>query len=400
MKVVDATEDADIVTPACAYGAQTDPTTCNQYGIKNSVITNGWTYYKLYFSELLQDPKTVRSGNGVDPSQLTAFQIHVNTKSNRAGAALENPFDCWIDDVHFLSEPAPQTPSDPVTYTTSGTQIIRNGMPHRIRGIVRPSMEWDPSGFGVTREDIQRMAAWNANAVRLAVIDTFWNGTGGAAYQRNVKRAVSWILQEGMDAILDLHYVAGSPNDQHRAFWNAVSQDPFFHNGRIIFELYNEPTADFNSLRQWSQGTVDTIRRNGATNLILVSGVDYTYDISGYVGNPIQNGGAIAYVTHPYTFKGSPGDQVAFITPSRTLPVIATEFGDANVEGFRSISPTQCDANLYSNYINTFETANMNWTAWAWIVDEWGCGFPQMIADYSGTPNVIGMPVRAALLSH
>jgi hypothetical protein len=39
----------------------------------------------------------------------------------------------------------------------------------------------------------------------------------------------------------------------------------------------------------------------------------------------------------------------------------------------------------------------MSWTSWAWIVDEWGCGFPQIIADYSGTPNAIGVPVQTQL---
>lgn len=99
----------------------------------------------------------------------------------------------------------------------------------------------------------------------------------------------------------------------------------------------------------------------------------------GVRGESFQNGGAIAYVTHPYIFKGSPGDQPAFINVAGSLPVIATEFGDANVvEIGHSIPPTQCNGSLYANYINTFEGANMNWTAWAWIVDEWGCGFPQM----------------------
>jgi hypothetical protein len=41
----------------------------------------------------------------------------------------------------------------------------------------------------------------------------------------------------------------------------------------------------------------------------------------------------------------------------------------------------------------------MSWTSWAWIVDEWGCGFPQIIADYSGTPNAIGTPVKSSLTS-
>ena len=31
-----------------------------------------------------------------------------------------------------------------------------------------------------------------------------------SAYQRQVKRVISWILQQGMDVILDLHYVAGA----------------------------------------------------------------------------------------------------------------------------------------------------------------------------------------------
>jgi len=400
-KTPDGAQDADVDPAPCSYAMGT----CNQYGIKNAVITKDWTYYKLYFSELLQDPNGKNFGTGVDKSKLTAFQIHVNPLSPRSGTPSANPFDCHIDDVHFLSEPAPTVPAATVTWSVSGNQILRNAMPYKIRGLVRPSMEWDYAGFGITREDFQRMKKWKANAVRLAVKDTLWKGasTGaavgdGMAYQRNVKRAVSWILQQGMDAILDLHYVAGTPTAEHAAFWDQVSKDPFFKDGRIIFELYNEPTADFASLRAWMQSTAQTIRANGATNLLLIGGVDYSYDISGYASNPITGQGALAYVTHPYTFKTTPGDDAAFLNPAKTLPVVATEFGDANVEGFRNIPPTQCDGALYSNYLTKFETAGMSWTAWAWIVDEWGCGFPQMIADYSGTPNAIGTPVQQRLM--
>lgn len=401
MKTPDAAQDADINPPPCTYSAGT----CNQYGIKNAVITKDWTYYKLFFSELLQDPNGKNFGTGVDKSKLTAFQIHVNPLSPRNGSPLANPFDCYIDDVHFLSEAAPTTPAATVTWTTSGNQILRNGTAYKIRGLVRPSMEWDYSGFGVTREDLQRMKKWHANAVRLAVKDTLWKGgatgsaTGdGGAYQRNVKRAITWTLQQGMDVILDLHYVAGSPTADHAAFWDTISKDAFFKDGRIIFELYNEPTADFASLRSWMLSTTQKIRANGASNLILIGGVDYSYDISGYATNPITGQGAIAYVTHPYIFKSSPGDDVAFLTPAKTLPVVATEFGDANVEGFHSIPATQCVASIYSDYISKFETAGMSWTSWAWIVDEWGCGFPQLISDYSGTPNSIGTPVQQKLM--
>jgi hypothetical protein len=266
-------------------------------------------------------------------------------------------------------------------------------------------MEWDCAGFGITREDMQRMKTWEPNAIRLAVMDTLWNGaaTGGAtcngpAYQRSVKRVVNWILQQGMDVILDLHYVGGTPTDANRTFWTTISQDAFFKDTRIIYELWNEPTSDASSLRTWMQGTVTAIRSNAPNNLILVGATDYSYDISHYVSNPVT-GGAIAYVTHPYIFKPAGTSQAAYLTPAASIPVVATEFGDANVTSIgHSIPATQCTASIYSSYISEFENAGMSWTSWAWIVDEWGCGFPQLIADYTGTPNAIGTPVRSELM--
>ncbi len=409
-KTVDAAQDADIdpsvVASPCSYSANT----CNQYGVKNAAITKDWSYYKLYFSEVLQDPNGTTFTSGVDKSKLMAFQIHVNPFSPRGQgvAPTANAFDCYIDDVHFLSEPAPTTPAATVTWSTSGNQIKRNGTAYKIRGLVRPSMEWDCAGFAITREDIKRMKTWKPNAIRLGVKDTLWNGgaTGaatcnGGAYQKEVKRVISWILQEGIDVILDLHYVGGMPSDANGTFWDTISKDSFFKDGRIIYELYNEPSGDFTTLRNWMDSTAKKIRASGATNLILVSGVDYTYDISGYVGNPITGQGALAYVTHPYIFKPAlPGDGPSFLTPAQTLPVIATEFGDAKVpEMGRDIPPTQCTAGTYSDYITKFEGAGMSWTSWAWIVDAWGCGFPQLISDYSGTPNGIGTPVKSSLTS-
>ncbi len=408
-KTVDAVQDADIdssiVASPCSYSANT----CNQYGVKNAVITKNWTYYKLYFTEVLQDPNGTTFGTGVDKTKLMAFQIHVNPLSPRTGSPAANAFDCNIDDVHFLTEPAPTTPAATVTWTTTGNQIKRNGAAYKIRGLVRPSMEWDCAGFGITREDIQRIKTWKANAVRLAVMDKLWSGatTGaatcnGGAYQKEVKRVINWILQAGMDVIFDLHYVSGGtafdtsgvPTAAHTTFWTSIASDPFFQDGRIIYELYNEPTQDSAGLKTWMQTTVTAIRAKGANNLILVSGTDWTYNISYYVANPVT-GGAIAYVTHPYAFKDS-NSATAYLTPAATLPVIATEFGTANISS-NYVAPTTCDASIYSNYITKFEGAGMSWTSWAWIVDEWGCGFPQIIADYSGTPNAIGVPVQTQL---
>jgi len=135
-------------------------------------------YYKLYFSEVLQDPNGTVFTSGVDKSKLDGVpdprQSFQPTRSGRRPTA--NAFDCYIDDVHFLSEDAPTTPATAVTWSISGNQIKRTVRPTRSAGLVRPSMEWDCAGFAITREDIQRMKTWKPNAIRLGVLDTLWNG--------------------------------------------------------------------------------------------------------------------------------------------------------------------------------------------------------------------------------
>jgi cellulase (glycosyl hydrolase family 5) len=405
IKLVDAAEDADVDTSVMPTPCSYTTNTCNAYGVKNAAITTTWSYYKAYFSEALQDPNGSAFGSGVDKTKLTGFQIYVNPFSPRTGTPSANPFNCYIDDVHFLSDAAPAVPAATVTWSTSGNKILRNGTAYKIRGLARASMEWDCAGFAITREDIARMKSWHANTVRLAVLDTLWNGgtTGsatcnGGAYQREVKRVIGWILEQGMDVILDLHYVGGTPTAANATFWSTISKDSFFKDGRVIYELYNEPTADIGTLRTWMSSTIASVRANGANNLILVSGPDYTYDLSGYAANPITGMGAVAYVAHPYTFKTEESATMAYLSPAMTLPVVATEFGDANVPGLNSIPATQCTASIYSTYISQFESAGISWTAFAWIVDEWGCGFPQLISDYSGASNAIGAPVQQALM--
>jgi aryl-phospho-beta-D-glucosidase BglC (GH1 family) len=327
-----------------------------------------------------------------------------------------NPFDCYIDDVHFLSEAAPTVPSATVTWTTSNNKLNRNGSAYRIKGLDRPSMEWDCAGFSITREDIKRMKAWKANTVRLAVMDTLWNGatTGGStcngdAYKRQVKRVINWILEEGMDAILDLHRIDGVPGSAHTAFWTSITQDAFFKDTRIIFELYNEPNGDINGIRSWMQSTVDLIRNANYTNLILVAGTDWTFDISTYETNPITGAKAqpIAYVAHPYDIKpgGSGAWDGKFGNVAKKYPVVATEFGQTDVSGGPA-TPTQktCDASFYNQLLTYFadSTRSMGYTGWAWYVDHYNgtvnaestCGFPQLIVDYSATTNSAGAAVK------
>lgn len=413
-KIPDANNDADVENPRCSYDANP---TCNQYGVKNNVIlANQWTYYRVFFSETIQDWDSDWANNspgpGLNAGELTAFQVQMNTKYMRDGSTRQaNAFDCWIDDVHLLSTPAPQTPAASDTFTTQGNQILRNGSPIILKGLARPSFEWDPAGFGITREDIQRMKVWGPkmNVIRYSLNQGFWlNGHTdyNPLYQAYVDRAVQWALQEGLFVILDLHWTSTNgqtqmSDTQSITFWTQVA-NTYGGDGRIMFELYNEPhdidpntwlngNGSFSGMQQM----YDAIRATGASNLVMVGGLDWAYDLSHVSAGTAVNGTNIVYVTHPYGWKAPDGDLArAYGNVAQNYPVIATEFGYADVGG---ASANNCYESEYSRLLGDFNTRGLSWTGWAWLVDDTRCGFPTLIDSYSGTSTEPGSIVKSAL---
>jgi hypothetical protein len=169
----------------------------------------------------------------------------------------------------------------------------------------------------------------------------------------------------------------------------------------VLFELYNEPKVipwevwlsggsvdDFTAVGM--QQLYDAVRSTGATNLVIVGGIDWAYDLSGVADHPVQGYG-ILYATHPYDFSNKqPSDwdrAWGFLTS--TAPVIVTEFG----------SLTDSCPTAYSKQLIEYADAHeASWTAWAWYVG--GCKFPSLITNWSGTPSPSGEVVKAALLGY
>jgi hypothetical protein len=78
------------------------------------------------------------------------------------------------------------------------------------------------------------------------------------------------------------------------------------------------------------------------------------------------------------------------------VPLFATELGDASVQGHRR-APDDCDAKAEAERLDWLDRHQVSWTAWAWLVDDAGCGFPTLLKDWSGRPNPVGAVVREAL---
>ena len=407
-KIPDINEDADVLTldtRNCDYDGQTG-TTCSQHGIKNAAITKEWSYYKVYFEDALHDSYGDRSDldTSLVVTDLTAFQLQVNL-IDKDGALSNNEFECWVDNVHFLSEDYPAVTPDNPDWSTNGNTLIRGDQSgYRILGLARPSMEWDRSGHALTREDVMRMKTWGINTVRLAVEPTdFLQGDSKAPLSwLLLDRYIRWCKQEGLDIIVDNHQIAGqtadipagSPGGREYDFWDMMA-DRYGDDGRVLFELFNEPNGDGGTIRNEMQNLVDMIRGKGAKNLVLVGGPEWAYDLRPFEGANAINDDRTVYVTHPYIWKWDQHEEMWGNVPNESH-VVATEFGNADVSG---AGPDDCNPSDFTTAINEFNSRGMSYTGWAWHVDAKRCAFPTLIDDWEGATNPAGQVVKDALLS-
>jgi len=302
----------------------------------------------------------------------------------------------------------------PGGYYVSGNVIYGSqGQPHVFHGLDRPSLEWSDGGEHLFLSDIQLMASWKPNVVRVGLNQDFWLQEPNQ-YPPVVDQLIQWLEAAGMDVILDLHWsdagqLGVAPAQQVMAdansvtFWQEVAA-AYKNDGRVIFELYNEPHDV--SWDVWQNGgTVtdesgatfeaagmqqlyDAVRGAGADHLVLIGGLVYAFDLSGVPDHRIK-GYNIAYASHPYKVaKREPATwDASFGFLAATDPVILTEFGSFD-----------CSTDYHTALLAYADQHAISWTAWAWYVN--GCTFPSLIDDWNGTPNAAGAVVKNALAAY
>jgi endoglucanase len=304
-------------------------------------------------------------------------------------------------------------------YVNGNTVCTADGRAHLFHGVDRPSLEWSSVGEGLSAADFEQMASWNANVVRIALNQDFWIAASplyDPGYAPLVDSAVTWAEGAGMDVILDLHWsdtgVLGSclascqqkmPDANSITFWSEVATR-YQNDGRVLFELYDEPHNVSWSVWQsggdtgdgWQavgmQQLYDTVRATGAHNLVVIGGLDWAYDLSGVPTHRIE-GSNILYASHSYVNSGSEmlsrfwDAYWGFLTA--TDPVLVTEFGDTDAA---------CSTAYSAEVISYADKHAAGWTAWGWFPK--GCTFPSLINDWAGTPSPSGAVVKAALAGY
>lgn len=298
-----------------------------------------------------------------------------------------------------LAKPATYSDGTPMKLSVNNNHIINNhGKTILLKGVVRPSLEWNSQGQYLNPHDLEIMhTKWNANVIRLDLNQNFWfasadKSTAGS-YKQIIDAIIYYATQNHMAVILDLHWTENGhqnpmANKESIRFWKEVAGE-YKNFGTVIFELFNEPFGVEPNV--WLKGNAnyagyqelyDVVRSVGADNICIVNGLDYGYDLS-FVNNDFRvTGTNIVYGSHPYNAKGSDGGfEKNFQGVIGKYPLIFTEFGSNNSADY----PNQYEP-IYTRILAATNQMQISYTAFAWWVEPGNPAFPTIIADWDGTP--------------
>ena len=320
--------------------------------------------------------------------------------------------------------------------TAGGNQLI-------LRGVDRSGTEYAcVQGNGIfdgpsDQASITAMKEWGVNAVRIPLNEACWNAESyvnaayaGAAYQSAVESFVNLLNDNGIVAILDLHWTDGAytgnsagcssaqavcqkpmPDTAESVpFWSSVAT-AFKGNDGVIFDLFNEPYPEradnYNETEGWQcwlnggsscvgigysvagmQTLVNAVRGAGANNVIMLGGLEYANDLTQWLAyKPSDPDGNLVASWHSYNFNTCSTQscwtsQIAPVIAS--VPVVAGEIGENDCAG------------TYITPLTTWlESQNTSFLAWAWNADFACSSGPGLITDYTGTPTNYGAAYKA-----
>jgi hypothetical protein len=325
----------------------------------------------------------------------------------------------------------------------SGNQLVdASGAPVVLHGVDRSGGEFGcVQNTGIwngpmDQPSITAMKEWGITAVRVPLNEACWNGESyvtaayaGAAYQQAVEQYVNLLNDNGIVAVLDLHWTDGAYTGTASAcasaqatcqkpmpdtaqavpFWTSVAT-AFKGNNSVIFDLFNEPYPDIaagNETEGWQcwlnggtcpgigysvagmQTLVNTVRATGAGNVLMLGGLTWSNDLTQWLAyEPTDPDHNLVASWHSYNFNACSTQscwtsQVAPVAAS--VPVIAGEIGE-----------NECSDTYLNTLMPWLDSEHISYLAWTW--NAWGCSQGNvLITGYNGAPTPYGAGYEAHL---
>lgn len=332
----------------------------------------------------------------------------------------------------------------------SGSHLVdQKGKKLRLIGVNRSGSEYSCSGddgqgghgYGffqgpVNDRAIKAMKKWRINAVALPLNEACWLGGyaglnpdySGEPYRQAIAGYVSRLNSHGIYVVLRLSGSGTGENaygavpgdseapmadaDHSLAFWSSVAAT-FAGNEAAIFHAYDEPhklswdcvlngcTVDADGSEGepifgtyeavGHQAIVDAIRSAGATQPIVVSGIDFAGSLDQWEQFiPTDPLGSLVVGWNSFDYSGnfpsSKGDLKAL---AHGHPVLVGGFGD-----------TDCDSDYSTKLMRFADGQGISYLAWTWNTeaDYGGCSnalLGKKLSDYySAKPSGFGKGVR------
>ena len=322
----------------------------------------------------------------------------------------------------------------------SGNHLVNEaGKTVRLIGVNRSGSEYScsgPDGEGghgyavfqgpVSDKAIAAMKTWRVNAVALPLNEACWLGGigdlnpkfSGEPYRSAIEAYVDRLNAHGIYVVLRLSgagpddHVYGSVKgssespmadaDHSLAFWSSVAAR-FRDNHAVLFHAYDEPhkiswgcalqggcTVNANGSEGeprfgkytavGEQSIVDAIRATGATQPIIVSGIDFAGDLSQWQQfMPTDPLSSIAVGWNSFDYSHNFGASKPFLRSlAKSHPVVVGGFGD-----------TDCDSSYSTKLMKFADGLGISYLAWTWNTE----------ADYGGCSNALLGPKLSAYLS-
>lgn len=316
-----------------------------------------------------------------------------------------------------------------------GTRLVNDRNERvRLRGVNTASLEWTSHGEGHILETVTTaIRDWRVNVVRLPLTQDRWFGKApeqsdeGKAYRALVRQIVDDCARHGCYIMLDLHWSdAGEwgknigqrvmPDRNSLTFWKDLAA-AYKNHPAVIFDLFNEP-HDI-SWDIWLKGgkvteryrragteltfeavgfqpLLDAVRETGAANVVVVGGLNWAYDMSGFLADKRltdPNGNGVIYANHAYPNKGDTVPQWVekMKAAAKEMPIIISEFGTEE----RGPSAAGPGAEKWViDMLQALHESDWDWIAW----DMHPQAGPRLISDWKYTPTPkFGAHVKKAL---
>lgn len=353
-----------------------------------------------------------------------------------------------------------QLSPDPDLHVVGNSLVDASGAHIRLLGVDATGTEdaciagrgfsWGPFDSA----EVQAIAAWHVNAVRVPLNEDCWLGINGAppaysgaAYQTAIMQWVSELNAAGLIAILDLHWSApGSirathewpmPDETHAVtFWSQVAS-AFRSDPLVIFDLFNEPSLGRFSptAANWScwlngcttttricqttgasgctnityqvagmQQLVNTVRAAGANQPLMLGGLSWA---ATFCGGGSVAAGTCAWLTyepadplhqlvasfHNYYQKTKCSSLACWNT---TIAALAQKVPVVTGE----LGEKDCASTFVQSYMQWADAHGVSYLLWAWQpADTTTCGPQKLLSNWYGSPNNKN-PVGDLLLNH